>query len=455
MVFIMKLKPLSFLLLSLSLASCSTIGDLSKIRQTYSSPQVQAQIKSVDRERVQSMEQFDTRTIYSDRIQCLGKYIAQNSSRAIDKSYLGTYAVNRDDEEKARIEVEKREKILEKKKEELRKKRLLFQEKTEIIANMKNTQQLKKTELTKQEVKKLALYTVDLKQLGLEITNLDAQIQAEEKALNTARSNVTLSSVLFKQQTLAFVKGRSMPSYSVAKIYDKTSKVYTPDSTALSELVAHALSYNPAIRYKDAPFHSYWQDSHAKIMNNNNQLSIGNLLNADRYISGALVQYDEGLPVSNSVLNSFRLSIDPVSFDKRVKVITVGLILRSVGTNNGEMLFEGYNNITPTVGNNGRAMNIGFKDFESINPSSVYIQNTFFVKQIGTSAFEIISKRNYGGSVSIETSDPKTYAIREMVERGVYELLLKSLPEKEFDERLQKEIHTGLYSKAKAECDNI
>lgn len=453
----MKLKLVVGVVSSLMLSSCASVGDLSKLRAVYSDKKMQQKIQQSNQQRVQLMDQQDTRTIYSKRIECLSPFLAEYNSRGVDHSYINSYAFNLKEQKDKESILQQGIRQLEEQKNELRRMRIQFaklQEKTKNIMNVKNNTN---TTLTEKELTKLATDLVNLKELEERIVILNNQIQQHEATLNGFKENrASFTGSKTMKDIENFRQGNTLVSYAVNPIYDKTGKVYSPDSTALSELVAHALSYNSAVKYKDTPFNFDWSWSRAKYTNPGGQLSLGNLVNADRYITGALVQYDEGLPVTDKALmENIRISIDPVSFDKRVKVITVGIVLRTINSNTGEMLLKGYNHIEPLYNENRDAANIKFKNFESISPSSVYIQNTFFVKQIGSSMFEIISKRNYGGSISIETSDPKTYAIREMVERGVYELLLRSLPEKEFNESIGQELNVGLYSEAKKTCDTL
>lgn len=448
----MKMNLIAACFATLALSSCASMTDLGKMRNAYTSSEVKDKIQQNTEGRVQVMRNMDTKTLYSDKIQCLGKYIAQHNSRIIDRSYINQYAVNRDDEQASKLALEQAEQKVNAEKEKLRLLKIAFHEKNEKVTNLRHLTNVNSKKLTQKEIKQLAVDVVELEEMRQEIVKLTALIESAEKEVLALRSNLNSKSLDFQRNVANFRQGGNFTSYAVSKIYDKTEKIYSQNSTALSELVAHALSYNPAIKYKDSPFHSGWYDSQTRIVNTNQQSSIGSLINADRYISGALVQYDEGLPISHKDLNGFRVSVDPVGFDKRTKVITVGLVLRSVGSKNGEMLLRGFNRVKPISANDNKLINVQFDDFESVNASSVFVQNTFLVKQIGVNAFEIVSKRNYGGSVSIETSDPKTYAVREMVEKAVYDLLLKSLPEKEYVESLGKEIHSGLYSAAKAEC---
>lgn len=292
-------------------------------------------------------------------------------------------------------------------------------------------------------VRNKQLEEVDIPSLLLDIASLKSKISNFEEG-----SHISFGKYTSRKLLSNFQEGLTSKVYSVSPIYDKTSKIFSGDSTAISEMVAHALSYNHGIRYKDTPFNSNWEWTRADITQNSqyNQ-SIGSVMPADRYISGALVQYDEGLPVYNKDLNGFRLSVDPLVLNKNTQIITVGLTLR-IADNQGNLHFHGNNEIA-NLNNNDEGFNLTLANDEMVDysPSSVYVENTFFINNIGLDLFEIKSNRNYGGSISVQTSDPKMYAVREMVERAVYELILTTLPNQYRNQQL------NLRQQAKLECD--
>lgn len=217
--------------------------------------------------------------------------------------------------------------------------------------------------------------------------------------------------------------------FAVANIYDKTGKVYSPQSTALSEMVQHALSYNKAISVVDTPYgdafnYSRYNPLHTKSLAKQHVEKSLNLLSntygfagvvfpSDMYLSGALVEYDEQTVVK-PYGTKVSINIDPLSLDSSTKTITIGLILRAVDSNN-------------SVLQDNSLLKEKSVDDKS-NKASVYLQNTFFVKKIGADVFEVKSKRLYGGKYGVEVADPINYAVREMIEDATYQVLKKTLP---------------------------
>lgn len=239
---------------------------------------------------------------------------------------------------------------------------------------------------------------------------------------------------------------------SVAPIYDKTEKVFPKDSTALSELVTHALSYNHAVSVVDTPFNS--DSAHISRVSIDNKMlgnSIGSAIPADMFIDGAIVQYDEG--DARPALSQAALNLRAVQINRNVNTITVGLTLRLVQTNNGVIHHNKYVHKKNDVHKKDLddhdytvEPEIGGKT-HTPKPQSIYLQNTFFVKRIQGGITRIIGSKYWGINGSVDVEDPKMYAVREMVEKGIYELLDGALPtyskNKESYEEVEKEIITG------------
>lgn len=430
----------------LLLSSCATVTDK---RQVFNQEEVKDSIKKVSNYRASVIS--SSKTLYSDKIQCLSKHINEINNMIIDKSPIGKYALINFGLE-ANV-VNDLENTLGQKKKNLSDARLRFKK-----LDLKYAQMEKIDKPSEKDLDVMARISVSVKDLESEIISLKKEIADLEQRISDYNQGLEspLAGYISRKNFIEYSQGNASKVYSVSPIYDKTAKVFPADSTAISEMVAHALSYNNAIRYMDAPFNSSWEWSRASKINDKGNPSVGAMFPSDRYISGALVQYDEDLPILNNKLNGFRLSLDPLIVNKSTQVITIGLTLRLV-EKTGNMHFLGFNNVdlenpilNPNNPNEINYKNLGMIDYA---PSSVYLENTFFINNTGLDLFEITSNRNYGGSISVRTSDPKMYAVREMVERGVYELLLSTLPNKMLLNDSQEQVELNLRDKAKADCD--
>lgn len=244
--------------------------------------------------------------------------------------------------------------------------------------------------------------------------------------------------------------GRGLFTFGVAPIYDKTGKIFTPGTTALSEFVAHALSYNQAINVIDTPYNDpHPNSSRVKISNLQSlQLqSIGHAFPTHFFISGALVQYDEG-DVKRDV-NSASLNLRSVQLRGNLQRITVGLVLRLVDSSNGMIDYSRFLH----QDNDGSYKLIGNQDGNH-KSNSIYLENTFFVQSMGGGLNRIISSKHWNIDIHTSVADPKNYAVREMVEKGVYELLKHTLPNYRVDYSRNSLEFTNFYTEAK-QCDRF
>ena len=208
--------------------------------------------------------------------------------------------------------------------------------------------------------------------------------------------------------------GSKLRKISVAPIYDKTEKIFPSTSTALSEIVAHALSHNTAINVIDTPYNVEDSSISRVIVHQSQGQSIGKSIPANMFVSGALVQYDEG--DAKPYLDYLDVSLNTVSLSKDIKSITVGLVLRLVQTADGAINHSKFLDRTE------------ISDFYQNPPNSIFLENTFFVQNVNGGVLRIIGSKHWGINGSIGVSDPKTYAVREMVDYAIYELLKKALP---------------------------
>lgn len=425
----MKYKLISLSIVAL-LSSCTTLStDLSKAREHHK--QLAQKIDDYSLKRVSDIT--EQKTAYSDAIACLGKHFVKY------QQYKNFFGKERDRDDAYAPAIQQINTQIDEYKAVIRQNRQKFTELNLFVEHAQKDENLhKKPKLIKQ----ISAKSVEAKELTEKIDQDLATIAKleQEKQLYITRAKSPNPNGISSFEAYLFMQGTKSMMIAVDNIYDKTGKIYG-DSTALSEMVANALTYNKGVRYVDTPFNQPLSYSRVAVAKDINTASIGSTLPFEKFISGALVQYDEGTPVtSQQSVESIKLSIDPLDINSRTTVINVGLTLRLINKD-GVMYFTGYTNPS--------------NDFIDYEPASIYVSNTFFSKQIGASLFEIKSKRNYGFNTSIITSDPKHYATRELVEKGVYELLLKTLPNKHLtrtQDRLQG-ITTNFRVDAKAECD--
>ncbi len=409
-------KNLSLLLILIStqlVISCSTLN-VDETRKGYYSDNNQLKIKVNDLHRSSKIQNSEeSQTSYSKPISCLSTYLAEQQFSNAKIQFKPTQQ-DLTDLENAKTELEQMKNKLD---------FLIFNFSKNVF---KSDEKLKKHKLNNSDIKFLASASVENKKFEKEIEELREKIAEQEQKIKNSENEINSYESNALKALNKYQQGQNWLSYSVSPIYDKTGKVFSENSTAISDMVAHALIYNNAIQYKDTPFNADWSFSRANIESAGTTKSIGSAIKADRYISGALVQYDEGSPFANlSSIENINFSIDPVDISKGSKIITVGLTLRAMNSN-GEVVFEGTNEISKNHLNDNE-VKLNFNKFVGYSPASVYVQNTFFAKDIGMNLFEIKGDRNYGFDFSVNTSDPKTYAVRELIDRAVFELLLKSL----------------------------
>lgn len=423
----MKLK-LIFLCTMSCLVSCANFGtSLSQARKNHQEKMDKLQSYS-DQRAVSITEQ---KTAYSDAITCLSDYFVKYQS----DRYLANKQPDTDSAYQAKVdEIDTaiksyQSQIFEKRKEYQG--LILFVESVQKDVNLHKKKKLIEEAAKKSATAKILSGEIDV--ISKKISQLEA-----ERILYLGKNKSPSPNGVSLGEIYNLLQGSKWMNIGVNNIYDKTGKIYKDDSTALSEMVAQALSYNKGIRYVDTPFNAPLSYARTSV-GNINSMSIGEALSIEKFITGALVQYDEGTPLtSTQAIESLKLSIDPLDVSNRTTIINVGLTLRLINRD-GIMYFTGY--VNPRT-----------KKLTDYEPASVYLQNTFFVKQIGASLFEIKSRRNYGFNTTVITSDPKHYAIRELIERGVYELLLKVLP----NQRLEKNLTEATLNyrlNAKHQCD--
>jgi hypothetical protein len=204
---------------------------------------------------------------------------------------------------------------------------------------------------------------------------------------------------------------------SVGPIYDKTAKVFPAGSTAISDMTINSLSYVQGLRIVETPLSGDISESRVNLLSQNyvslgkgmkdnivgvankiSHLPFGVLFPSQLHIAGALVQYDEGTETLSPTVG---VDVDAFSVNRSVDTISVGLQLRLINSGDGEILTNNK------LGKRG----------------SVLLTTKFYKIKLDSSFFRLISSKQYGLDYSVTVEDPKQYVIREMVEKGVAELL--------------------------------
>lgn len=203
---------------------------------------------------------------------------------------------------------------------------------------------------------------------------------------------------------------------SVAPIFDKTSKVFPQGSTAISEYVLHSLSRVKGFRLVETPLGYTTMESRNSFNGDNSPFSyyknpqflngfasppVGVAFPAQYYIAGSLTQYDEFSEIGNP---NWSFNADIVQGKRSMTTISVALNLRIVNAATGQVMLS-----------------------DSGKSASVYLSSRLYKIQTGLNVFKLISTKPYGVDYSTDVSDPTHYAIQEIVERALYELLANNI----------------------------
>ena len=217
-------------------------------------------------------------------------------------------------------------------------------------------------------------------------------------------------------------KGDGWFRMAVAPIRDKTGKVFDINSTVLSDMVMDSLAH---FKYFDVVETPLYPDGLIDSRNNFldpryimpngivqnfsatmttlQHLPVGTIFPSNYYISGAVTQYDETnvLPTNKDI----GIDIYQYQFSHNTQAITATVNLRLIDSWTGAVV----------------------RMPESNDLASVSMTNTFYTIKTGNNFFRLIGTKDYGIDYSVEVGDPKTAAVKEMVDKGVYQLLEKFL----------------------------
>ncbi|MDO4643694.1 MAG: CsgG/HfaB family protein [Cardiobacteriaceae bacterium] len=209
---------------------------------------------------------------------------------------------------------------------------------------------------------------------------------------------------------------------AVAPIRDKTGKIFDLNSTVLSDMVIDSMarfkhfdiletplapdslieSRNNFLdpRYKMPPG---IVQNFASTMTSLQHLPIGTVFPSNYYISGAIIQYDENqsLPTKRNI----GVDISQYQGKREVDTITVGITLRLVDSWTGSVA----------------------RVSDTADLASISLTNTFYTIKTSHNFFRLIGTKDYGIDYSVEVGDPKTAAVKEIIDKAVYKLLEKFL----------------------------
>ncbi|MCK5523081.1 MAG: hypothetical protein KAI83_08105 [Thiomargarita sp.] len=199
---------------------------------------------------------------------------------------------------------------------------------------------------------------------------------------------------------------------AVGNIQDKTGKregMGQPLSQSASDMALTALSRVNAINLVAATsIEDLTQLNIAKRNPTQTQLSlisinnIGSLLPSHFFLTGSVSEYNEDIRARNWNLQFFRKFFD-VGLSGGDKVFSIAMDFRLAGSSTGNILKDGK----------GRLL-------------AVSLQNSVITKDVGGSLFRLFNEtisKGGGPSYAVKISDPKHLAVREIVERGVLELI--------------------------------
>ncbi len=208
---------------------------------------------------------------------------------------------------------------------------------------------------------------------------------------------------------------------AVAPFRDKTGKVFDINSTAISDMVMDAMSHFRHFDLVETPlFPDTLVESRNNFLHPNYILPEGIVQNfsstmtslqhmptgvnfpSNYYIAGALTQYDE-----EGVLPNTNIGIDvyQYQYSRDIQAITATVNMRLIDSWTGAVMRVNGTNELATVS----------------------LTNTFYAVKNTHNFFRLIGSKDYGIDYSVRVADPKTAAVKEMVDRGVYQLLDKFL----------------------------
>lgn len=208
---------------------------------------------------------------------------------------------------------------------------------------------------------------------------------------------------------------------SVAPMRDKTGKVFEGSSTVLSDMVMDSVMKFKHFDVVETPLapdnlaesrNNFIKPTYnlpagliqgfAATMTSLQHMPIGVMFPSNYYISGAITQYDETNVIPNKDINA---DLDAYQFSRGMQAMTVSVNLRLIDSDTGTVVRVA-----------------GMDDLAGVN-----LTNTFYSVKNGHNFFRLIGTKDYGIDYSVQVGDPKMAAVKEIIDKGVYELLDKFL----------------------------
>ncbi|QMT35792.1 hypothetical protein H3L96_00495 [Neisseria wadsworthii] len=209
---------------------------------------------------------------------------------------------------------------------------------------------------------------------------------------------------------------------AVAPFRDKTGKVFDANSTAISDMVMDAVSHFRHFDLVETPlFPDTLIESRNNFLHPNYVLPGGIVQNfsstmtslqhvptgvnfpSNYYIAGALTQYDEEGVLPNN--HNLGIDIYQYQYSRDVQALTVTVNMRLIDSWTGTVMRVNGTNELATVS----------------------LTNTFYAMKNTQNFFRLIGEKDYGIDYTAKVADPKMAAVKEMVDKGVYQLLDKFL----------------------------
>lgn len=231
----------------------------------------------------------------------------------------------------------------------------------------------------------------------------------------------------FAAQTAAAVQagqlqGNGRFRMAISPIRDKTGKIFDINSTVLSDMVMDAVAKFKHFDVLETPMapdgltdsRNNFLDprytmpagivqNFSATMTSLQHLPVGVIFPSNYYISGAIIQYDEDSVIPPQ--RDISADIYQYQFQRRADALTTTINLRLVDSWTGAVVRIA-----------------GSDELASVN-----LTNTFYKIQTQHNFFRLIGTKDYGIDYSVTVGDPKTAVVKEMVDKGVYQLLDKFL----------------------------
>lgn len=211
--------------------------------------------------------------------------------------------------------------------------------------------------------------------------------------------------------------------FSVAPIFDKTGKVFSPSSTAISDMVLQALSV-AGISVIETPLGYSFSETRtnlsaidAKNMSfylSGNSLPVGVAFKSMFHVSGGIISYDDS---TEAPQKSLAADVDIARFNKSVNSVKIVVNLRLIDSRTGLV----YKKLGE------RRLNVGAREWsvQKNEEGASIVLTTELIKVKGSAnIFKVNNSGSpYGVDYQVSVADPIQYAVMEVIEKGVFSLM--------------------------------